>query len=141
VLIYDPVRRAAAVIHSGWRGTVQGATRAAVDALHQEYGSQPADMIAGIGPSIGPCCYEVGDEVVEAVRAAFSRPDELLPARAGKERRHFDLWAANRRWLAEAGVRQIEIAGLCTACRVDEFYSYRAEQGKTGHFGAVMALR
>jgi YfiH family protein len=141
VLIYDPVRRAAAVIHSGWRGTVQGAAAAAVAALGQEYGSRPADLVAGIGPSIGPCCYEVGDDVTGAVHAAFRRPAELLLAPAGKARRHFDLWAANRRWLAEAGVRHIEVAGLCTACRVDEFYSYRAEKGKTGHFGAVMALR
>lgn len=140
VLIYDPVHRAVAVIHSGWRGTVQGAARVAVAALGREYGSRPADLIAGIGPSIGPCCYEVGDDVTDAVRAAFSRPAALLPAPAGKTRRHFDLWAANRRWLAEAGVRRIEVAGLCTACRVDEFYSHRAEQGKTGHFGAIMAL-
>jgi len=141
VLIYDPVRHAAAVVHSGWRGTVQGATRAAVSALCREYDSRPADLIAGIGPSIGPCCYEVGEEVVDAVRAAFDRADDLLPAPAGKVRRHFDLWAANRRWLIEAGVRRIEVAGMCTACRVDEFYSYRAERGKTGHFGAVIALR
>lgn len=141
VVIYDPVRRAAAVIHSGWRGTVQGAARAAVDALAQEYGSRPADMVAGVGPSIGPCCYEVGDDVVSAVRSAFDRPDELLHAQPGKTRRHFDLWAANRRWLIDAGVRQVEVAEQCTACRVDEFYSYRAEQGKTGHFAAVMALR
>ncbi len=140
VLIYDPVRRAAAVIHSGWRGTVQGAARAAVEALAKEYGSRPADMVAGIGPSIGPCCYEVGEEVIDAVRATFHRPDALLPARPSKGRRHFDLWAANVRWLADAGMRQIELAGLCTACRVDEFYSYRAERGKTGHFGAVMML-
>lgn len=141
VLIYDPVRHAAAVVHSGWRGTVQAATRAAVVALCREYGSRPADLVAGIGPSIGPCCYEVGDEVVDAVRATFDRSDDLLPAPVGKTRRHFDLWAANHRLLAEAGVRRIEVAGLCTACRVDEFYSYRAERGKTGHFGAVIALR
>ncbi len=141
VLIYDRVHRAVSVIHSGWRGTVQGAARAAVEALSREYGSRPADMVAGIGPCIGPCCYEVGEDVVDAVRATFRQGDALLPAHPGKQRRHFDLWAANARWLADAGVRQIEIAGLCTACRVDEFYSYRAEKGKTGHFGAVMALR
>jgi copper oxidase (laccase) domain-containing protein len=120
---------------------VLGAARAAVAALSQAYGSRPADLIAGIGPSIGPCCYEVGDDVAAAVRAVFDRPEELLPAPAGQAHRRFDLWAANRRWLTDAGVRQVEVAGLCTACRVDEFYSYRAEQGKTGHFGAIMALR
>ena len=103
---------------------------------------QPArpSWSAAIGPSIGPCCYEVGDEVVDC-RAGGVRPARrrCCPRnRAG--RRHFDLWAANRRWLAEAGVRQIETAELCTACHTDEFYSYRAETGKTGHFGAMMAL-
>ncbi len=140
VLIYDPAHRALALIHSGWRGTVQGATRAAVAALTREFDSRPADLVAAIGPSIGPCCYEVGDEVVGAVRAAFDRADDLLPARP-HGRRHFDLWAANARWLAEAGVGRVEIAGLCTACRTDEFYSHRAERGRTGHFGAVMGMR
>lgn len=140
VLIYDPAQRAVALVHSGWRGTVQAAGRAAVEALTAEYGSRPADMVAAIGPSIGPCCYEVGDEVVDAVRAVFTRPAGLLPNPNGG-RHHFDLWAANRRWLQEAGVGQIEMAETCTACRTDEFYSYRREQGRTGHFGAVMALR
>lgn len=141
VLIYDPVHRALALVHSGWRGTVQGAAQAAVRALQSEFDSRPAELVAAIGPSIGPCCYEVGEEVTDAVRRAFTRPEELLPAPIGKHRRHFDLWAANRRLLAEAGVRQIEVAGLCTACRTDEFYSHRAERGRTGHFGALMALR
>ena len=145
VLIYDPAHHALALIHSGWRGTVLGAGRVAVEALAAEYGSRPAEMIAAIGPSIGPCCYEVGEDVIDAVHAAFDRPAELLPNRNGggplSGRAHFDLWAANRRWLAEAGVRQIEVAEICTACRMDDFYSYRAERGKTGHFGAVMMLR
>jgi polyphenol oxidase len=140
VLIYDPAHHALALIHSGWRGTVQGAGRVAVEALVAEYGSRPSEMIAAIGPSIGPCCYEVGDDVISAVHASFDRPAELLLSRNGG-RPHFDLWAANRRWLAEAGVGQIEAAEICTACRMDDFYSYRAEQGKTGHFGAVMMLR
>jgi YfiH family protein len=145
VLIYDPAHHALALIHSGWRGTVLGAGRVAVEALVAEYGSRPAEMIAAIGPSIGPCCYEVGEDVIDAVHAAFDRPAELLPNRNGggplSGRAHFDLWAANRRWLAEAGVRQIEAAEICTACRIDDFYSYRAERGLTGHFGAVMMLR
>jgi hypothetical protein len=139
VLIYDPAHHALALVHSGWRGTIQAAAIAAVEALASEFESNPADMIAAIGPSIGPCCYEVGDEVTDAVRAVFDRPEELLPRHNGN-RHHFDLWAANRRWLAKAGVRQIEVAELCTACRTDEFYSHRAERGKTGHFGVVMML-
>ncbi len=140
ILIYDPARRAMALVHSGWRGTVQAAARAASEALTAEFGSRPADMVAAIGPSIGPCCYEVGEEVTDAVRAAFAQPEGLLPKPNGG-RHHFDLWAANRRWLREAGIGRVEVAELCTACRTDEFYSYRAEKGKTGHFGALMMLR
>jgi polyphenol oxidase len=139
VLIYDPAHHALALIHSGWRGTVQGAARVAVEALVAEFGSRPAEMIAAIGPSIGPCCYEVGEDVISAVHATFDRPADLLPSRNGS-RPHFDLWAANSHWLTKAGVRQIESAEICTACRTDEFYSHRAERGKTGHFGAVMML-
>jgi YfiH family protein len=140
ILIYDPAHRSFALVHSGWRGTVQGAARTAVEALTATYGSRPADLIAGIGPSIGPCCYEVGDDVVDAALAAFGEPDGLL-SEGPRGRTHFDLWAANRRWLEEAGVGNIEVGGICTACRVDEFYSHRAERGRTGHFGAIMALR
>lgn len=140
ILIYDPVRRACAVVHSGWRGTVQGAARAAVAALSTEFDSRPADMVAAIGPAIGPCCYEVGQDVVDAVQSAFDRPDALLPAKK-TGRRHFDLWTANWRLLSEAGVGKIVTAEICTACHTDEFYSYRREKGKTGHFGALMALR
>jgi YfiH family protein len=140
ILIYDPTLRAFAVVHSGWRGTVKGAARAAVEALAEHYGSRPADLVAAIGPSIGPCCYEVGDDVTEAVDTAFGSGHDLAtPGPAG--RAHFDLWAANRRWLEQSGVRQIEVAGLCTACRVDEFYSHRRERTPHGHFGAVMCLK
>jgi YfiH family protein len=139
VLIYDPVHHALALVHSGWRGTVLGASCAAIAALCREFGAEPADMVAAIGPCIGPCCYEVGDDVADAVHGAFLHPEGLLPDRPGG-RRHFDLWAANHRWLADAGVRHIEVAEMCTACRTDEFYSHRAEDGKTGHFGAVMSL-
>jgi polyphenol oxidase len=139
VLIYDRKHHAFAVVHSGWRGTVQRAAAAAVNALCTAYDSRPDEIIAAVGPSIGPCCYEVGDDVVDAVNASYGDPDGLLP-RAASGRHHFDLWAANRRCLSEAGVRAIEVAGICTACRMDEFYSFRAEKGRTGHFGAVMAL-
>ncbi len=140
ILLYDPAHHAGAVIHSGWRGTVAGAIPAAVRALREAFGSRPQDLIAGIGPCIGPCCYEVGDEVVDAVRSAFDRPEALMP-RNGDDRRHFDLWAANRYWLAESGVVHVELAEVCTACHQDEFFSYRGGAGRTGHFGALMMLR
>jgi copper oxidase (laccase) domain-containing protein len=108
--------------------------------MREAFGSEPAELVAGIGPSIGPCCYEVGDEVACAVRTAFDSAESLLP-RNGSQRRHFDLWSANRRWLRDAGVRQVEVAEVCTACHMDEFFSYRGGKGRTGHFGALMMLR
>ena len=139
ILLYDPKRHALGMVHAGWRGTVERAAASPVKAMAEAYGSRPADLIAGIGPSIGPDHYEVGPEVVEAARRAFDHADELLITHNSKI--HFDLWAANARVLREAGVEQIEVAGLCTACRNDLFFSHRAEAGKTGRFGAVIALR
>ena len=87
---------------------------------------------------IGPDHYPVGPEVVEAVRCAFGDTEDLLVTHDG--RTHLDLWSANARVLREAGVGQIEIARLCTACHTENFFSHRAESGKTGRFGAVIAL-
>jgi copper oxidase (laccase) domain-containing protein len=78
--------------------------------------------------------------VASAVRSTFERPESLLPHN-GSERRHFDLWSANCRWLRDAGVRHVEVAEICTACHMDEFFSYRGGKGRTGHFGALMMLR
>ncbi len=139
ILLYDPNRHALGMVHAGWRGTVERAAASPVQAMAEAYGSRPADLIAGIGPSIGPDHYEVGPEVVEAARRAFDHTDELLITNNHKT--HFDLWAANARALREAGVEQIEVAGLCTACHTQHFFSHRAEAGKTGRFGAVIALR
>jgi YfiH family protein len=138
ILLYDPVRRAVGVVHAGWRGTVQNVAGSAVRAMAEHYASRPADILAAIGPSIGPDHYPVGPEVVEQVQAAFPGPDGLL----NHENGHvcLDLWQANARSLREAGVQSIEVAGICTACNVDLFYSHRAEAGRTGRFGAVIAL-
>ena len=140
ILLYDPRRAAIAVVHSGWRGTVAGAVPAALRALAGHFGTRPEEVVAGVGPSIGPCCYEVGDEVIAAAREAFSDAESLLP-RNGNGRRHFDLWGANRYWLTEAGVRQVEVAEICTSCHQDDFFSYRGGKGRTGHFGAIMMLK
>lgn len=140
VVMYDPVHHALGLAHAGWRGTVAGVTAATVHAMQTSFGSRPAELLAAIGPAIGPCCYEVGDEVVEAVRQAFSNPEALLPA-GRNTRRHFNLWAANVQQLQDAGVRQIETAELCTACHHDWFFSHRAAAGRCGHFGALVMLR
>jgi len=139
ILLFDPQRHAVGIIHAGWKGTLLKASAAAVKAMAETYGSRPADLRAGIGPSIGPCHYAVGPEVVAQTRAAFPGADELLvPVNGGH---HLDLWAANALALREMGVEQIELSHLCTVCHTDEFFSHRGEQGKTGRFGALIALR
>lgn len=139
ILFYDPVHHAIGIAHAGWRGTVQGAAVSALHAMQVAFGTRPADVQAGIGPSIGPERYQVGEEVVAAVRAAFGTTEGLV-RRAADGSAYLDLWAANRTALERTGVTHIEVAGICTATHTDEFYSHRAEAGKTGRFGAVIAL-
>ncbi|RMF42405.1 MAG: peptidoglycan editing factor PgeF [Anaerolineae bacterium] len=139
VLLYDPVHRVAGMVHAGWQGTVKGVVLAAVERMQVQYGSRPQDILAGIGPSIGPDHYEVGPEVVVQVQEAFgAQADTLLFTPNG--RTHLDLWRANALWLHQAGVQQVEIAGLCTACDLEHWYSHRAEGGATGRFGAMIVV-
>ncbi len=140
ILLVDPQRGAIGLGHAGWQGAVKGLPGAMVRAMTAAFGSDPRDLIAGIGPCIGPCCYEVGEPVISAVRAAFADGDALLLSRPDGRRPHFDLAAANYEDLWRAGVRQVENAGICTACRTDLFFSHRAEKGETGRFGVLLAL-
>jgi YfiH family protein len=140
ILLHDPVKRVIGIVHSGWLGTVRGAARAAVKAMQERYASNPANILAAIGPAIGPDHYKVGEDVITQVQDAFGAEAESLFAAHG-DSIHFDLWKANQLLLAKAGVRQIETAGICTACHTDEWFSHRAEKGKTGRFGALIALQ
>jgi polyphenol oxidase len=139
ILIYDPRHRAIGLGHAGWRGAVVDQPGSLVRAMGEQFGSRPADLVAAVGPCIGPCCYEVGPEVIDAVRGSFAEPDHLLRQNGGA-RSHFDLPEANRHNLAAAGVTQVELSGYCTACRTDLFFSHRAEKGQTGRFGVLFAL-
>lgn len=139
ILLYDPDHHAIGIAHAGWRGTVQDVAGRTVRAMQAAFETRPERLVAGIGPSIGPDHYQVGEEVVAAVADAFGAADGLV-RRAPDGSAYLDLWAANRLALARAGVRQIEVAGLCTASRTDEFFSHRAERGRTGRFGAIIAL-
>lgn len=154
IFLFDPVHYAIGIAHAGWRGTVAGIAANTIERMSDVFGSKPKDLIAGIGPSIGPCCYEVGDEVIFAVEARVpDYTEEILVdpdmasagsfrASVNEGRRHFDLWRANELMLIDAGVpeNQIELARLCTACRTDLFYSHRAEKGVTGRFGGLIML-
>jgi YfiH family protein len=139
ILLYDPIKRVAGLAHAGWVGSLNGVARAAVEAMVSRYGANPKDILAGIGPSICVDHYPVGDEVVEQVRNKLpDHSSELVIYQEGKP--HLDLWKTNQAVLEHCGVRQIEISGLCTACDTHHWYSHRAEAGKTGRFGALIAL-
>lgn len=139
LLFHDARRGVIALAHAGWQGTVRGVAAATLEAMHRRYGTQARDVRAAVGPAIGPDHYEVGADVAEQVRAAFgARADSLLETHGA--RFHLDLWGANRLQLEGAGVAQVEVAGLCTACHLEDWYSHRAEKGKTGRFGALIAL-
>jgi YfiH family protein len=143
VLLYDPVHQALGVCHAGWRGTVNGAAVATLWAMEAAYSTEPSDVVACIGPSIGPASYEVGDEVVRMVEAKLPNPDTLFSYPNGRENRaYFDLWKANASQLVDAGIpaAQIEISGIDTATNTNDFFSHRAEQGRCGLFTMIAWL-
>lgn len=148
VFIYDPRHDAVGLSHAGWRGTLGNIAAKTLRAMHDAYGTKPSDCIAAIGPCIGGCCYEIGDEVAEKFNdiftsmhlpsAAFSR---ILFRDEGKY--HLSLYEANSALLLQEGISSENISSehCCTSCNVDEFYSYRAEKGKTGRHAAVICLK
>jgi uncharacterized protein, YfiH family len=140
IFLYDPVRRVVGMAHAGWQGTILQIARITVERMVSEYGSNPGDILAAIGPSIGSDHYEIGPDVAEKVRTAFSEnASQLLINRQGKI--FFDLWKTNQVILENAGIKQTQVAGLCTACHTEDWYSHRVEHGKTGRFGALIALK
>ncbi len=141
VVLYDPAVRALAVTHVGWRGTVKGAARAAVEAL-AVLGARPSGILIAIGPSIGPCCYEVDSAVIDPLAAACGPVDAWVTPKGGSKWM-LDLWAANEAELVAAGVAPgtIHNARLCTSCRRDLFHSYRrGDRGRLVTFAMLPRL-
>ncbi|HUI44050.1 MAG TPA: peptidoglycan editing factor PgeF [Terriglobia bacterium] len=169
VLLVDPRRRWVAAIHAGWRGALERVIEKAVGELRRLYGSDPAHLVAALGPGIGACCYEVGDEVVEAFQGQFvpsagffKTPPADEPAgrldlryqllfhtqappghRRERARLHLDLTAVARAQLLAAGLKpgRIHAAGCCTSCRADLFFSHRREGARAGRMMAAIGLR
>ena len=133
VILFDPVKSVVAAVHCGWRGNVQDILGAVVNRMRSEFGCNPEYMKAAIGPSLGPCCAEF-----TTYRDIF--PEEFHGFIVGDS--HFDLWGISRMQLLKAGLMEdnIEIAGICTKCNRDLFFSYRGE-GNTGRFGTVAMLK
>ncbi len=165
VLIVDPERRAIGAFHAGWRGTAQRIVEKGVGEMRKHFGSDPAKLLAAIGPGIGSCCYEIGDEVEHEFESQFAYWQELFedvfdswslharyPLLFLNQRapghgdpalsRHLSLVKANLRQLRDAGVAEANISNLdlCTSCRTDLFFSYRKEQ-VMGRMMAVVGIR
>lgn len=140
LLFHDSKKKVVGLAHAGWRGTVQGIGKNMITAMKNAYGSNPTDIQVVIGPGISIEKFQVGEEVVEAVEEHFGTLDGLMQRDPADGTAYVDLWEANRRDLVDAGVENIEIAGICTYQNTEDFFSHRAEKGKTGRFGVVMQL-
>lgn len=163
ILLVDPQKRAIAAVHAGWRGTLTRILEKTVGELHARFQSNPADLLAAVGPSIGPCCYEVGAELVTQFSSQFADASEYFDEpRTGEEPNplqwlnmmppghqpppknvHLDLPKANRSQLLAAGLREknIFLSSLCTACHPDLFFSYRKQGLLSGRLLAAIAIR
>jgi len=141
LLFYDPRLCVAAAVHAGWRGTAAGMASNAVRSLATRCGSRPADLLVGIGPAIGGCCYQVSERMAGLIGDGF--PYATPVVRETADGWYADLTSANRQQLLASGVpaAQIESADLCTSCHAEEFFSERRLGRPTGRLGAVVCLR
>lgn len=140
----DTKRKAIALAHSGWRGTVARMGRCVVEKMREVYGTDPSDLVAAVGPSICQECYEVSEDVAGAFAAAFAKPGqerEILLAKGGGKYQ-LDLWRANEIVLTEAGIpgENIQVTDLCTCHNDCYLFSHRASGGKRGNLGAFLGL-
>ena len=136
VLLSDKEGRAVGAVHAGWRGTVMKIPNKAAELMIKTYDISPENIFAAIGPGIGKCCFEVGEEVAKEFNSSF--------VKKGTDGKFFvDLWAANFAALCEAGIspENISVAGICTKCNCGDFYSYRKMGDKTGRLGALIEIK
>ena len=142
ILLYDPIQKVIGAVHAGWRGCAAGILEKAVHAMITTYGSRSEDILAAIGPSIGPCCFETDDDVPSAMRAALGADAELYCTKQ-EPKWHVDLAGLNRQWLLRAGLLpdHIDSCGLCTACHPELFWSHRKMGNSRGAQIAVISLR
>lgn len=140
ILLHDPIQRVVGIVHAGWKGTVLKVVNNAVKEMINTFHSKPENILAGIGPSICFNHYEIGHDVANDFRNVFgSDSGEIL---LNDDHKIFlDLWKANRILLEQEGVKHIQISGVCTACHLEDWYSHRGEHGKTGRYGALIALK
>lgn len=143
VLVADRRTGAVGAAHAGWKGTALGTAVAAVEAMQAAFGSRPADLVVALGPSIGPCCYQVGENLLTAFAATGHAQASAERWFARRADIRLDLWTANADQLEAAGVpaAQIHVSGLCTACHLEQCFSYRREGEGTGRLAGVIRAR
>jgi YfiH family protein len=142
IFLYDPEQMAVGIVHAGWRSTVKSIAFKAVGKMREEFGSKPADMWAELGPSIGPCCYEVDRDVFDEFSDGFRDASSLF-AQTKRNKWHLNLWLANRNQLEESGLRneRINENRICSACNVHEYFSARRSAEGTGRTLSLIAIK
>lgn len=143
IFLLDPVKKAIGLAHAGWKGTVMEIARKTVQKMTDMYGCDPKDILAGVSPSVGPCCFEVGTDVKDLFAAAFPAWSEKIIRRGVKEGKFMvDLWETNRLILEKAGLRKenITVTDLCTKCEEEYFHSHRRTGNDRGTQAAFLEL-
>ena len=139
ILLYDPVQEAIGAVHAGWRGVASGLAAKTVRQMQEAFGTEPGDLLAATGPSIGACCFETDDDVPEAMRRALGAAAEPYMVRRG-EKWHIDLKGINALWLRQAGVQRIDVCPDCTGCHPERWWSHRKMGDRRGAQAALIAL-
>lgn len=142
VYLLDPINKAIGLAHAGWKGTVLKIAQKVVLKMQESFGTEPKNCLAAIGPSIGKCCYEVDEQVINKFNQNFTNLNKYVFSK-GNNRYKLDLWEANKNQLEEIGIlqRNITVSNLCTYCNSRLFFSHRLEKGMTGRMAAVLQLR
>lgn len=142
ILFFDLKKKVIGIAHAGWRGTVQKVAQNTVRVLKENFHCSPHNILVGIGPSIGPCCYKIGPEIIRQIEKGFCSQKEYVMNEMLRDNGYFNLWEANRMQLVQMDIpeRNIEIANICTYCNHNSFFSYRHQQRETGRFGAGIML-
>jgi polyphenol oxidase len=139
ILLFDPKGEVIAAVHAGWQGTMKEIVKRTVEKMAMEFDCDPKELIAGIGPSIGPCCFEVKEDVFYLANIIYSAREDVVIQRGNKT--FIDLWQANKLQLLRAGLPEsnIEVSRVCTSCNTDKYFSVRKE-GQTGRFEAGILI-
>lgn len=142
ILFFDVKKRVIGVAHAGWRGTIRMVAQNTVKILQEKFNCLPKDILAGIGPSIGPCCYEIGQETIAQIKKVFHNGNGYICKETPPGKGYFNLWEANKTQLMHMGIpeKNIEIARICTRCNHKLLFSYRQQNTETGRFGAGIML-